>query len=102
MFGRGHHVSINGKKFDENRIDLTQKKGETEIWEIYNKPDPMGGMIHPFHIHGTQFQVISINGEEPPKHLQGYKDTISVAPDDRIKIAVKFEEAGTFMYHCHI
>src|SRR5690625_5446911 len=76
LFGMMHHVTINGKKFDMNRIDFTQKKGETEVWEIYNKPDMMGGMIHPFHIHGTQFKVISINGEEPPENLQGYKDTI--------------------------
>ncbi|MBO1002927.1 multicopper oxidase family protein [Pseudogracilibacillus auburnensis] len=102
LFGMGHHVTINGKKFDMNRIDFTQKKGETEVWEIYNKPDMMGGMIHPFHIHGTQFKVISINGEEPPENLQGYKDTIALDPGDRAKIAVKFEEKGVFMYHCHI
>src|SRR5699024_9064002 len=42
LFGHGHHVSINGQKFDMNRIDFTQKKSETEVWEIYNKPDMMG------------------------------------------------------------
>lgn len=102
LFGMMQHVTINGKKFDMNRIDFTQKKGETEVWEIYNKPDMMGGMIHPFHIHGTQFKVISINGEEPPENLQGYKDTIALDPGDKAKIAVKFEEKGVFMYHCHI
>ncbi len=102
LFGMGHHVSINGKKFDMNRIDFTQKRGETEVWEIYNKPDMMGGMVHPFHIHGTQFKVISINDEDPPENLQGYKDTIALDPGDKAKIAVKFEEAGIYMYHCHI
>src|SRR5699024_6986935 len=102
LSGMGHHVSINGKKFDKDRIDFTQKKDETEVWEVYNKPDMMGGAIHPFHIHGTQFKVISINGEEPPENLQGYKDTIALDPGDKAKIAVKFEEAGIYMYHCHI
>ena len=102
LFGMMNHVTINGKKFDPNRIDFTQKKGETEVWEIYNRPDMMGGMIHPFHIHGTQFKVISINGEELPENLQGYKDTIAIEPGDRANIAVKFEEEGVFMYHCHI
>lgn len=102
LSGMGHHVAINDKQYDKDRIDLTQKQGETEIWEIYNEPNMMGGMIHPFHIHGTQFKVISINGEKPPKNLQGYKDTISLDPDDRAKIAVKFEEKGIYMYHCHI
>jgi len=100
--GMGRHVTINGKKFDKDRIDLTQKQGETEVWEVYNEPDMMGGMIHPFHIHGTQFKVISINGEKPPKNLQGYKDTLSLDPGDKAKIAVKFKEKGTYMYHCHI
>lgn len=102
LFGMGKHVTINGKQFDKGRIDLTQEKGETEIWEVYNKPDKMGGMVHPFHIHGTQFKVISINDKEPPEHLKGYKDTISLEPDDRVKLAVKFEEEGIYMYHCHI
>lgn len=102
LSGMGRHVAINGKKFDKDRIDLTQKQGETEVWEVYNKPDMMGGMIHPFHIHGTQFKVMSINSEKPPKNLQGYKDTISIDPGDQAKLAVKFEETGTYMYHCHI
>src|SRR5699024_8465878 len=42
LFGHGHHVTIDGKKFDKDRIDLTQKKGDTEIWEVYNEPDMMG------------------------------------------------------------
>src|SRR5699024_1228809 len=97
LFGMMNHVTINGKKFDPNRIDFTQKKGETEVWEIYNRPEMMGVIIHPFHIHGTQFKVISINGEELPENLQGYKDTIAIKPGDRSNIAVKFEEEGVFM-----
>ena len=45
LFGMGNMVTINGKQFDMERIDFTQKQGVTEIWEIYNKPDMMGGMI---------------------------------------------------------
>ncbi len=102
LSGMGRHVAINGKKFDKDRIDLTQKQGETEVWEVYNESNMMGGMIHPFHIHGTQFKVISINGEKPPENLQGYKDTISIDPGDKAKLAVKFKEKGMYMYHCHI
>lgn len=102
LFGMGEHVTINGKKFDMNRIDFTQNKGETEVWEIYNKPDMMGGMIHPFHLHGAQFKVISINGKEPPANEKGYKDTIALDPKDKVKIAVKFNKPGTYMFHCHI
>lgn len=102
LAGMGRMVTINQKQFDPNRIDFTQKVGEEEIWEIYNQPHHMGGMIHPFHIHGTQFRVLSINGEEPPESEQGWKDTIAVQPNDRVRIAVRFEEEGIYMFHCHI
>lgn len=102
LFGMMEHVTINGKKFDPKRIDLTQKQGVTEIWEIHNKPDMMGGMIHPFHIHGTQFKIISRDGKEPTESEQGWKDSISIKPDERVKIAIQFKEKGVFMFHCHI
>src|SRR5699024_11281494 len=37
LFGMMDKVTINGKKFDPDRIDFTQEQGETEVWEIYNK-----------------------------------------------------------------
>ncbi|WP_420794179.1 multicopper oxidase family protein [Paenibacillus qinlingensis] len=102
LAGMGNGVSINGKKFDENRIDFTQKQNETEVWEIENVKDSMGGMNHPFHIHGTQFQVISIDGVAPPENLSGLKDTISLKPGQKANIAVRFSEKGIYMFHCHI
>lgn len=102
LAGMGKNVTINNKKFDANRIDFTQKQNETELWEIENMKDSMGGMNHPFHIHGTQFQVISIDGKEPPENLSGLKDTISLKPGQKAKIAVKFPEKGVYMFHCHI
>ncbi len=102
LFGMGTMVSINGEQFDMNRIDFTQKQGETEIWEIYNKPDMMGGMTHPFHIHGTQFKIVSIDGQEPPLNLKGWKDTVSIEAGQTVKLAVKFNNKGIYMFHCHI
>ncbi|WP_338656999.1 multicopper oxidase domain-containing protein (plasmid) [Sporosarcina psychrophila] len=102
LFGMMDQVTINGKKFDSERIDFTQQQGVTEVWEIYNKPDEMGGMIHPFHIHGTQFKIISRDGKEPPENERGWKDSISVQPDERVKIAIQFKHKGVYMFHCHI
>ncbi len=102
LFGMMDQVTINGKKFDPERIDFTQQQGETEVWEIYNKPDDMGGMIHPFHIHGAQFKILSRNGEEPPENEQGWKDSISIQPDETVKIAIQFKHKGVYMFHCHI
>ena len=102
LFGMMDQVTINGKKFDPERIDFTQQQGETEVWEIYNKPDEMGGMIHPFHIHGAQFKILSRNGEEPPENERGWKDSISIHPDETVKIAIQFKHKGVYMFHCHI
>lgn len=102
MEGMRENVTINGKKFDEKRVDFTQKKGETEVWEIENAITDEGGMIHPFHIHGTQFLVLSVNGEKPEPSLQGYKDTITLQPGQKARIAVKFPYEGMYMFHCHI
>ncbi len=102
LFGMGNMVAINNKQFDMNRIDFTQKQGETEIWEIYNKSDMMGGMTHPFHIHGTQFKIVSIDDQEPPASEQGWKDTIAIDAGETFKLAVKFNNKGVYMFHCHI
>ncbi|MFK2825143.1 multicopper oxidase domain-containing protein [Bacillus sp. B190/17] len=102
LFGMMDMVTINGKKFNPKRIDFTQKQGVTEVWEIYNRPDMMGGMIHPFHIHGTQFKILSRDGKEPPKNERGWKDSISIKPDEKVKIAIQFKHKGVYMFHCHI
>ena len=102
LFGMVEMVTINGKKFDPDRIDLRQEQGVTEVWEVYNKPDMMGGMIHPFHIHGTQFKIISRDGKDPKPNEQGLKDSVLVEPGERVKLLVTFPEEGVFVFHCHI
>jgi FtsP/CotA-like multicopper oxidase with cupredoxin domain len=95
--------SINGKAFDRHRIDEEIPLNETEVWIIRN----LGGMMmqaggHPFHVHGTQFQVISRNGQTPPPEERGFKDTIFVAVGEEVQIRIRFSQPGIFMYHCHI
>ncbi|WP_240375650.1 multicopper oxidase domain-containing protein [Bacillus piscicola] len=102
LYGMMDMVTINGKKFDPGRIDLRQEQGVSEVWEIYNKPDEMGGMNHPFHIHGTQFKIISRDGEEPDPKEQGLKDSVLIEPGERVRLLVTFPEEGIYMYHCHI
>ena len=92
---------INGKAFDMNRIDFTSKAGETETWEIDNQAD----MDHPFHIHGTQFQVLNkqMNGKLiKADEFQFWKDTINIAKGEKVKILVRQNEKGLRMFHCHI
>ena len=106
--GMGPMVSINGKQFNMERIDEHLDLNSTEIWEITNSTSGMGGMgrmgnvAHPFHAHGTQFQILERNGQTPPPNERGWKDTFLVYPGDKVKVIAQFKYPGMFMYHCHI
>jgi len=93
---------INGKTFDENRIDITVKYGATEIWEVTNiNPD---GVPHDFHIHLVDFRVLDINGRPPQPGEAGRKDTVRVMPGEtvRIQTTFDFQHTGLYLYHCHM
>jgi FtsP/CotA-like multicopper oxidase with cupredoxin domain len=101
--GMGHMVTLNGRKFDINRTDDNVALGDTEIWEIFiNRTMMMGSTGHPFHIHGTQFQILSRNGYDPGENEKGWKDTVFVPAGETVRIIVRFKYKGMFMYHCHI
>lgn len=102
MSGMDEEVMIDGKKFAMQRIDARQKVGDVQYWDITNTNTMNGGMVHPFHMHGTQFTVISRNGHEPYPNEHGYKDTVGVNPGETVRIKVKFDLPGLYMYHCHI
>lgn len=91
---------INGRSFDMKRIDVIAKQGETELWEIRNPTD----MDHPFHVHGTQFQVVEIEkaGQITPAAYRAWKDTINVARGESVRILLRQDQLGPRMYHCHI
>jgi bilirubin oxidase len=98
--GMATRFTINGKSFDMSRIDVETKAGQVEIWEIRNPTD----MDHPFHIHGTQFQVVDVEraGRVAKPAYRAWKDTINVARGEIVRIAVGQELPGLRMYHCHI
>lgn len=103
--GMGPMVNINGKQMDIDRIDEELQLNSTEIWEISNDSGMMGGnggMAHPFHAHGVQFQILERNGKRPPANETGWKDTILVYPGESVKAIATFDYPGIFMYHCHI
>ncbi len=102
MSGMDEEVKINGKKFDMQRIDDRQKIGNVEYWDITNTNDKDGGMLHPYHMHSTQFRIISRNGHDPYPNEHGLKDTVAVNPGETVRLKVWFEHLGVFMNHCHI
>ena len=92
--------TINGRSFDMSRVDLTARVGEVELWEIVNPT----GMDHPFHLHGTQFQVVERvrAGTAQAEPLLAWKDTVNVARGESVRFRVRQDLPGLRMYHCHI
>lgn len=108
--------TLNGRTFEMDAVarDEIVRAGDLEVWEFVNEggSSMMGGMMHPMHIHGVQFQVVS---REIPREFaraygtirdglvdEGWKDTVLVSPGERVRILVKFADGpGLFVYHCH-
>ena len=57
-------MGINGRAFDMHRVDVTTRRGTSEIWEIQSAT-----MAHPFHIHGASFRILSKNGRTPAARM---------------------------------
>lgn len=91
---------INGKVYSASRIDESVALGATEIWEFDNST---GDEAHPMHVHGVQFQVVSRTGGRSVLFPQekGWKDTVLVAPKEKVQVIMKFEQKGKFVMHCH-
>jgi blue copper oxidase len=93
---------INGRSMDLARIDFFVNRDTTEVWEIISPfPKP-----HNFHVHGAQFQVLTVDGKPPPPELSGWKDTIFTPPKVLFRIAIRFPRfadiQAPLMYHCHM
>ncbi len=93
---------INGKAFDMKTPAFNVARGQYERWTISGEGDMM---LHPFHIHGTQFRILSENGKPPAPHRSGWKDIVSV-DGARSEVLVRFDHTASgeqaYMAHCHL
>ncbi|MFI9587323.1 multicopper oxidase family protein [Streptomyces sp. NPDC052236] len=93
---------INGRLMDMGRIDAEARKGTTEIWNVRSGD----GTLHSFHVHDVQFQVLSLNGEQPPPELSGWKDTVLLPPGTAARLIMRFADYSDpdipYMFHCHM
>ena len=102
--------TINGRVFDESCVDTLVRLGDVERWTILNTSQEE----HVFHIHQTDFQVVTRGGVEVP--FFGYQDTVNLpaatvdpatgrlVPSVTVAI-IPFTNpviVGEFVYHCHI
>ena len=93
---------INGQVFDMHTPQFAAAKGQYERWTISGEGDMM---LHPFHIHGTQFRILTENGKAPAVHRAGWKDTVRVEGGVS-EVLVKFDHDApkeyAYMAHCHL
>ena len=89
---------INGKPFDAQRVDISPKLGDTEVWTFNNQ----SSVTHPMHIHLVRFQVLDRSNLQVSPTEMGWKDTVRVDPSARVRVIMRFDGfAGRYMYHCH-
>jgi FtsP/CotA-like multicopper oxidase with cupredoxin domain len=93
---------INDQAMSMERIDFGVRVDTTEVWEVVND----NGFLHNFHVHDVQFQVLAVDGAEPPPALRGWKDTVPLVPGERNRLALRFSEYTDpnvpYMFHCHV
>jgi len=93
-------MAINGQPMKMDRIDEAVSIGNTEIWRI-----SVDDMLHPFHVHGCSFRLLSQSGATPPAYAQGWKDMVHVDEgwsDVLVTFKYPAPKEAPYMYHCHI
>ena len=115
--------SLNGRTFQMTEVapEETVQLGDTEVWEFFNAGGGGGGMMgggmggglaHPMHMHGQQFQVLDRTIDDAGRASwetvsagyvdEGWKDTVLVMPGERVRVLRRFTTfPGLFLYHCH-
>jgi FtsP/CotA-like multicopper oxidase with cupredoxin domain len=97
MHGRGIWT-INGVAATGHVMQplLALKLGQTHVFDMTNDT----AWDHPIHLHGHSFRVIGRNGT-PTRHRE-WRDTVLMAPRERVEIAFVADNPGDWMLHCHI
>lgn len=94
---------VNGKPFSLQRMDFAAARNQEVRWRISEGTDLM---LHPVHVHGCQFRILSKDGKPPEAHRAGWKDIAPVESGGAMEILMRFpHEAGRdgpYMAHCHI
>ena len=87
--------AINGKVYS----DITPDEIENgEFVKIQFKNE--SSRLHPMHIHGQFFKVISRDGA--PVDEPYFRDTVLVHPNETVEVGMVPLDSGSWMNHCHI
>ena len=94
---------VNGKPFALGEAGFAAPRDQLLRWRIAEGSDRM---LHPVHIHGCQFRIISQNGQPPEPQRAGWKDVAPISAGGVSEILVRFPHPASqdapYMAHCHI
>jgi blue copper oxidase len=94
---------VNGKPFSIERMDFAAARNQDLRWRISEGSDLM---LHPVHIHGCQFRIVSRDGKPPEAERAGWKDVAPISAGGATEILVRFPHPANrstpYMAHCHI
>jgi spore coat protein A len=92
------HWTINGLRFDTNRVDAQPVLGTTEKW-IFHNPT---GAAHTVHLHGIDQQCMSRNAG-PCYPYEAMKETWLLDSGETVEVKLKFTDfTGRYVFHCHM
>lgn len=90
--------TVNKHIFNVEKAAAVVQRNATEIWELKGN----GSWHHPVHIHMEEGRILSRNGLPPPPHERGRKDVFVLAPDETVRVFMKFRDfTGKYLLHCH-
>jgi len=75
---------------------LTLRRGESCVLAMTNAT----AWHHPMHLHGHAFRILSRNGR--PAARREWRDTVLLAPRERVDIAFVADNPGDWLFHCHV
>ncbi|HLA32528.1 MAG TPA: multicopper oxidase family protein, partial [Pseudomonas sp.] len=99
--GPAKYWQINGQAWDikdktcADRPIATLKKDGHYIFELRN----MAQYLHPIHLHGLVFKVISSNRKQI---IPYFTDTYLLGKNEIARIALVADNPGIWMFHCHV
>ncbi len=88
-------LSLNGKSFPAT-APVVVDEGDWVLAHYLNE----GLQIHPMHQH--QFPQLVVAKDGIPLDNPYWADTINVAPGERYSVLMHADEAGVWVWHCHI
>ncbi len=88
-------LTLNGKSFPAT-APVVVGEGDWVKVTYFNE----GLQVHPMHLHGFE-QIVYAKDGEPLDHPYA-ADTILVAPGERYTVLFHADQAGTWVWHCHI